>query len=227
MQTRVPYYLPSPEEAKEIKAGNKGLIDRFYLQNRPYILACARAFYGRRRSLGYFVRYEAIDYVQEAYLHMREFDYDNIRYFAHSLFKMFSKYCYGGSRKYSQLSYLYAVDEEQYILDVMIPNGETETMTFGDTVVAPDMVMLSPGFEVSENLYKYLSSFLATEQKKVFACFYWTGLTYNEIATLLDKNPRTVKRTREEIFKKFRKRQDEIKRFLDEIDYADRNGIPA
>ena len=225
MESRVPYFLPTKEEAKEIKAGNKGLIDRFYLLNLPQIRACARAFCYRRKRNKLPLRYDFEDYVQEAYLHFSDFCFENIGYFSGSLYRYFSAYNWGGLHKYKQLKYgRYSVNEEEYLLDVVMPSGDE---TFGDFIPSNDLVMLSPSFSISENLYSYLSSFLGKEQNKVFYCLFWTGLTYREIADLLNRKERIVASYRWKIFKKFREHQDEIRKYLDEIGYADRNGIPA
>ena len=97
---------------------------------------------------------------------------------------------------------------------------EKEGVTVGDTIaISEDEFFKEENPDISDELYIYLSGFLGKEQKRVFEQFYWTGQTYKEVAQKLNKNVRTVKRTRELVFKKFRSFQNEIYNFLIKNNY--------
>lgn len=202
--------LPTEAEAEKIRAGEREIINRYYMANLEYIQRCAWNFCRRA-----WRNCEVPDLVQEVYTVFERLDFDNAAYFGHSLYKAFSLYKWGGVRKYGQAKSAHAV-EVLYILDNPVKGLEKEGETIGECVPVPEREEKP---DISAELYAFLSQYLAPEQKRVFSCFYWTGCTYNEVAAYLNKNPRTVKRTREEVFKKFRKHTSEIYDFLESVDY--------
>ena len=202
--------LPTAAEAERIHAGDRETINRYYMANLDYIQRCA---YNYCRRAWRFC--EAPDLAQEVYIIFSKLDFDSAAYFGHSLYKAFALYKRGGARKYEQAKSAYAA-EVLYILDDPVKGLEKEGGTIGDCVPVPEREEKP---DISAELFAFLSQYLAPEQKRVFACFYWTGCTYNEVAAYLNKNPRTVKRTREEVFKKFRKHTSEIYDFLESVDY--------
>lgn len=203
--------LPTPAEVEKIRAGDRELINRYYMANLDYIQRCAYNYCRRAWKFQ-----ERLDLVHDVYLHFEKLDFDNQRYFGHSLFKVFATYKRGGQRKYEQARSAHAV-EVLYILDNPVKELQKEGDTLADIIPAPEIQEEKP--DISAELYAFLSAYLAPEQNRVFERFYWTGATYNEIAAELNKNPRTIKRTREECFKKFRKHTGEIYDFLDSIGY--------
>lgn len=211
--------LPTADEIAAIHKGDRATINRYYMANYRYLQRVAKSYCRRV----YYYGWE--DLTQEVYLHFGEISFDTPEYFGHDLFKIFAKYRYGGQRKRSQLKGS-KCSEEIYVLDKPIKGEEKDVGTLGEAIESDFdmMAAIEPRPDISESLYAYLCGFLgnAKERKRVFSQFYWTGKTYNEIARTLGKSPRTVKRTREEIFKKFRSNADALKEWLYDVGYYER-----
>ena len=211
--------LPTADEIAAIHKGDRATINRYYMANYRYLQRVAKSYCRRVHYYGWE------DLTQEVYLHFGEISFDTPEYFGHDLFKIFAKYRYGGQRKRSQLKGS-KCGEEIYVLDKPIKGEEKDVGTLGEAIESDFdmMAAIEPRPDISESLYAYLCGFLgnAKERKRVFSQFYWTGKTYNEIARTLGKSPRTVKRTREEIFKKFRKNADALKEWLYDVGYYER-----
>ena len=211
--------LPTADEIAAIHKGDRATINRYYMANYRYLQRVAKSYCWRAHYYGWE------DLTQEVYLHFGEISFDTPEYFGHDLFKIFAKYRYGGQRKRSQLKGS-KCGEEIYVLDKPIKGEEKDVGTLGEVIESDFdmMAAIEPRPDISESLYAYLCGFLgnAKERKRVFSQFYWTGKTYNEIARTLGKSPRTVKRTREEIFKKFRSNADALKEWLYDVGYYER-----
>lgn len=207
--------LPNLEEIEKIKKGDLTFINRFYLDNIEILKRYALSFCRKIHDFS-----EVEDFLQEVYLHFSKLSFENERYFGHDVFKVFCEYHYGNMRKYYQKR-SHGIKSEIYVLDNPVKGlektGETVADVIPDTLNVFDVVCFRP--DITESLYIFLSGYLAKEQKKVFEQYYYTGQTRKEIAETLKKNDRTVKRTREECFKKFRKHLPEIKAFLIKNDY--------
>ncbi len=207
--------LPTPDEAEKIRAGDNALRAKYYLLNYDQIKRYAVGFCRRIRDFS-----ECDDYAHEVCVEFEKISFENERFFGHDCFKVFCRYHYGDQRKREQLKDG-KIAREEYTLDALVKGLEKEGDTVGDTI-ASDIDVHEQAFprpDISQSLYDFLCENLAREQKRVFELLYWTGDTHNEIAEKLGKSPKTVKRTREEIFKKFRKRKDELTTFLTEIGY--------
>ena len=208
------YIAPAPAEIEKIKHGDRETINRYYLANYKYIQRIAKSYCRRTNYYGWE------DLTQEVYLYFDKMSFDSPAYFGRCLYKVFSDYRYGGQRKKAQLKDS-KCGIEYYVFDKPIEGEEKEVTTIGESL-ASDFNMIEeiePRPDISQRLFDFFCWYLAKEQKRVFAQFYWTGKTYNEIARDLGKNPRTVKRTREEIFKKFRSNADTLKNWLYEVGY--------
>lgn len=124
--------LPTEAEAEKIRAGEREIINRYYMANLEYIQRCAWNFCRRAwRSC------EVPDLVQEIYIVFEKLDFDNAAYFGHSLYKAFSLYKWGGVRKYGQAKSAHAV-EVLYILDNPVKGLEKEGETIGECVPVPE-----------------------------------------------------------------------------------------
>lgn len=203
--------LPCKEDMEEIYKQNVMVISKYYLENIEYLKRYVKAFCKRINDFSEFE-----DYLYEIFINFHKLSFESEKYFGNDCFKVFCNYHYGNQRKRAQIKDG-KCSLELFILDDPVKGLENEDVTIADTIATEDFNFKNP--DISEELYVYLASFLASEQKKVFEQFYWTGKTYNEVAETLGKNPRTVKRTREEIFKKFRRYKDDIYEFLLENDY--------
>lgn len=211
------YIAPTPAEVDEIKHGNRATINRLYTANYAYITMLAKRYCSRVPSF-----HDWQDLAQEVYLYFDKLEFDSPAHFGHCLYKVFVNYRYGGQRKRAQLKDS-KCGEEYYVLDKPIDGEETEVTTVGESIASDFDVIgeIEPRSDISQSLFDKLCSGLGREQKRVFEQFYWTGKTYNEIAHDLGKSPHTVKRTREEIFKKFRNFHyaDSLKNWLCEVGY--------
>lgn len=207
--------LPSDTEIEKILQNDLSVITEFYLKNLEYLKKYVNCFCRRIRDFS-----EREDILQEIFLNFKTLSFENERYFGQSVYWVFYNYHYGSPKKRSQLSQS-KLQREEYILDSLVKGLEKEGTTLIEII--PDDTdifdLAFPREDISQSLFNFLSKNLAKEQKRVFEQFYWTGSTYNEVAETLKKNPRTVKRTREEIFKKFRNRKEELRKFLVEKDY--------
>ncbi len=209
------YIAPTPAEIDEIKHGNRETLNRCYIANYAYITMLAKCYCARVSSF-----HDWQDLTQETYLHFDKIDFDSPAYFGRCIYKIFANYRYGGQRKRAQLKDS-KCGEEYYVLDKPIDGEEKEVTTVGESLASDfDIIAeIEPRPDISESLFKYLCGYLSKERKRVFTQFYWTGKTYNEIARDLGKNPRTLKKTREDIFKKFRNNADSLKQWLYDIGY--------
>lgn len=208
--------LPNSEEIEKIKNNDTETINRFYLDNIEYVKRYACSFCRRIRDYS-----ELEDIVHEVYLHFPKLSFENERFFGHDVFKVFFEYHYGNQRKREQMR-SHGTEREEYVLDSPVKGLEKTGDTVGD-VIPDNMDLFNEVFpqpNITDSLYYFLSAYLAKEQKKVFTQFYYTGKTYKEVAETLKKNVRTVKRTREQCFKKFRERLPEIKLFLVSKNYV-------
>lgn len=203
--------LPTADEITAIHNGDREIINRYYLANYEYIKRLAKSYCRRVNYYGWE------DLTQEVYLYFNKIEFDSPAYFGHCLFKIFARYRYGGARKYEQLKNS-KCGLEYYVLDQPLKGEEKEITTIGESIASDFDIInaVEPRPDISESLFNYLCGLLgrAKERKRVFAQFYWTGQTYNEIAQTLNKNVYTVKRTREECFKTFRKNGENIKNWL-------------
>lgn len=208
--------LPSEEDIKKIKQGDIEIITKYYLENIEYLKRYVKSFCRRINNFSDFD-----DFLSEIYIHFQELSFENERYFGHDCFKVFFNYHYGDQRKRAQLKDGKCSFEET-ILDSPVKGMEKEGVTLGDTIAVSEEEIFEEDKkpDISKELYEFLSSFLAKEQTRVFEQFYWTGKTYNEVAQTLGKNPRTVKRTREQCFVNFRKHLKEICDFLEKQGYS-------
>lgn len=207
--------LPTSEEAEKIRAGDNALRAKYYLLNYEQIKRYAVGFCRRIHDFS-----ECDDYAHEVFVEFEKISFENARFFGNDCFKIFRRYHYGDQRKREQLKDG-KISREVCTLDALVKGLEKEGDTVGDTI-ASDIDIHEQAFprpDISQSLYDFLCENLAREQKRVFELLYWTGDTYNEISEKLGKSPKTVKRTREEIFKKFRNRKDELTAFLTEIGY--------
>lgn len=209
------YKAPTPAEVEEIKHGNRETINKVFCDNYAYITMLAKCYCAR--VVGF---HDWQDIAQETYLYFDNIEFASPAYFGRCIFKIFSKFRWGGQRKYEQLKSS-KCGEEIYVLDKPIEGEEKEVTTIGESISSDfDIITeIEPRPDISQSLYNYLSQPLPKQQGRVFAELYWTGKTYNEIAQTLNKNPRTVKRTREEIFKKLRKNADSLKQWLYDVGY--------
>lgn len=208
--------LPTAEEAAAIRQGDRELINRYYMANREYIERVAKNYC---RRVANFKDWE--DLAQEAYLHFAGFELDTPAHFGHCLYKCFALYRWGGQRKYGQAKSKHAV-EVLTILDSTVKDAETPC-TLCDTIPSDFDIYeeLEPRPDITDGLYNFLGSYLAPEQKKVFTYLYYTGMTQREIAKATGKAQKTVKRTREVCFRKFRAHADELRGWLERVGYLD------
>lgn len=208
--------LPTKDEANAIRGGDRETINRFYMANYAYITRVAKSYCRRVNFYGWE------DMAHEVYLHFDKIAFDSPAYFGHDLFKIFAAYRFGGQRKREQLKDS-SCGIEICVLDKPIQGEEKEVTTVGESIASDFDIMneVEPRPDISESLFDYLCGLLgnAEERKRVFARFYWTGETYNEVAQALGKNARTVKRTREEVFKKFRQNSAAIREWLCNVGY--------
>lgn len=207
--------LPTADEVTKIRNGNVATISKYYFANIDYLKRYVTSFCKRINDFN-----DKEDYLQEIFVNFQKLSFDNGRFFGRDCFKVMCAYHYGNQRKYEQKKDGKTKGEET-ILDSPVKGLEKEGTTLGDTIPVEDVYFADDVPDISEELFGFLSSFLAKEQSRVFAQFYWTGQTYNEVAETLGKNPRTVKRTREQCFVKLRKVKGLIQDFLQKIGYTE------
>lgn len=210
---KVEYIAPTHAEIGEIKQGNRDIINRVYMANYELIKRLARGYCNAVRRYD-----EYLDFTHEVYLNFEKLNFENARFFVNTVKNVFRLFRIGGKHKEEQLRFS-KCGVEMYTLDTPFDNSDDEF--FIDTVVSNFDVIeeLEPRPDYSEKLFNYLCGYLAKEQKRVFTEIFWTGKTIAEIAETLNKNPSTTGRTREEIFKKFRKNAHSLKNWLYEIGY--------
>ena len=206
--------LPTVEEAERIKHGNKELTDSYFLKNYDYIVSIAKRYSSRQSDFCWE------DYVNEAYLNFGVLQFTKRSLFTYSLYQLFWLYRIGGKRKYAQLTYSKCGIEE-YILDAPVNSVISDKETLMD--ILPQEIdfeeVIEPRPDISEALYKFLCEYLATEQKRVFEQFYWSGLTANEIALKLGKSPSNVRVVHKVFMDKFRRHKKDIYNWLVSVGY--------
>lgn len=207
------YIAPTSAEIEEIKQGKRETINRVYMANYEFIKRLARGYCNAVRRYS-----EYLDFAHEVYLNFEKLSFENVRYFVQRVKNIFRLYRIGGKRKEEQLRFS-KCGVEMYTLDTPFDNSEDES--FVDSIASNFDITeeIEPRPDYSEKIFNYLCGYLAKEQKRVFTEVFWTGKTIAEIAETLNKKASTTGRTREEVFKKFRKNADSIKKWLYETGY--------
>lgn len=203
--------LPTTQEIKQIRANDPTTISKYYFANYELLKRYAKAFCRRVNDFRDFD-----DLLQQLYVDFHTLSFENAHYFGHDCFKSFCRLYYGDRRKREQLKDGKMLPEIT-ILDKPIQGADKEVCTIGETIASDfdTFIMAFPRPSMDLPLFDFLCGYLAKEQKRVFSEFYWTGQTYNEVAETLGKNVRTVKRTREQCFVKFRQHKQEIQEFIE------------
>ena len=226
------FILPTADEAKRIKAGDRSLINQYYMANIDPIRACAYR-YCEKWSFSMDI-YE--DMAQDVYLHFEELNFESRKYFGQTLKTCFKYYYFGGKRKHDQL---YEHGQKKYNMEELVfdspvaihsrSGDEDEGATLGELLSCEFDIEkeIEPQIDITDSLYNYLHELLVrssrdgtTRMLDIFHETYYTGATQPEIGVKLGISRSSVSKGICSYMKKFKAHRDEISAYLSELGYT-------
>ena len=176
--------LPSDEDIKKIKKGDKEIIDKYYLFNYDFIKMVAKA-YCRRNQIKNCL-YE--DIAQECYLYFSKFKFDKVSSFIRSIYDIAVYVRWGGERVYNQVRQ--GNTEILTILDEPITKTRShggEQITLGETIVSPIDLdeEIEPTKTYTDEIFEIACGYMTEREKQAFEYFYYTDLTAREIGVIM------------------------------------------
>ncbi len=172
-------YLPNETEASEIKAGNRELINRFYLKNYDLIKTVSRAYCRTRRLDGGLWE----DMAQSCYLYFPKFKFDKVSHFIRSIRDICVYEYFGGERLFHQ--FRQGDCEILTILDRPITDSKGNVSTLGDFTPSPfdidEEIEKDVEYDNEERLSVKLLSLLSPREQEAFKLFYWCSMSAREV----------------------------------------------
>lgn len=172
--------LPTAEEAMRIKAGDRDIINRYFIANYDFIMVVCKA-YCRNNSIqnGLFE-----DMAQECYLYFEKFDLSSVPAFIRNIRDVCVYVRWGGERVFHQMrqghTEILAVLDEPATKDA---KHSDEGLTVGDTI--PDerdfLDEIEPPPNYAEIVHDIALNYMTPQQRKAFEYFYYSDMTAREV----------------------------------------------
>lgn len=176
--------LPTAEEAAQIRAGNKELQDRYYVQNYDFVCTVCRSYFRHREGCEDMWQ----DAANECYFYFTKFKFINCFTFARSIKDICVFVRFGGEKSYHQ--YRQGNTEILTILDEPIARerrhgGAVET--FGETLESDFDIMdeVDPPEDFCDKVHDIVAAYLTPRQSQAFDYFYYTNMTAREVGAAM------------------------------------------
>lgn len=208
--------LPTTEEAKRIRRGDKELKDKYYLANYEFIGFVARGYCRNREIDIHFSE----DMTQECYLYFEKFKFDRVFTFVRSIKDVcvFAYFC--GERVYHQArqgncEILTTLDNP-----VKDQNGE-EFSTLGDLIPSDFDVIeeIEPSISYTDSIYNLLKHDLPPRQAEAFGYFYYSDIKAEDVAKSMGIKITGAQSLKTNYMNYFRRNKEHIQAELSAIGY--------
>ncbi len=172
--------LPTADEAKKIKAGDREMINRYYMANYDFVMLVCKS-YCRKDGLSNGL-YE--DMAQECYLYFGKFDFSSVPAFIRGIRDVCVYVRWGGERVYHQVrqghTEILTVLDEPATKDA---KHSDEGMTVGDTIPAECDLLdeIEPPPDYAEIVHDIALNYMTPQQRKAFEYFYYSDMTAREV----------------------------------------------
>lgn len=214
---RIEPTLPTAEEAARIKAGDRELINRYYMDNYEFIRVVTRG-YCRSNLIEDKSLWE--DMAQECYLYFETFKFEN----AIALVRCIRDICvyvrWGGERVYHQVRQ--GNTEILTILDEPIERsrrhgGEPDTLI--DTIESSFDVLeeLEPEESKTDEVFCTLAELMTPREREAFEWFYYSDMTAREVGEQMGLTLNGAQSLKNAYLRRLRKQEVEVKRRLSEV----------
>ena len=202
--------MPTAEEWREIKKGNRIIIDTLFMANYDFICMIARNYCRREIIRGNLWE----DMAQECYLYFEKFKFNSAPAFIRSIRDICVYVRWGGERSFHQ--YRQGDTQILTILDEPATRNarhSDENLTFGETLQSDfDIVKeIEPPKSHSEEVKKIALKYLAPRQAEAFEYFYYTDMTAREVGAIMNININGAQSLKTGARNKLKQHRDEIR----------------
>lgn len=217
--------LPNEEEEKLIKAGNREMINRFYMNNISFIKCVCLSWYSNRGEHVDFWE----DAVQEVYLAFSTLKFGNNYAFARSIMDV-CLYAFFGTKKEFYNERL-GRTKILTILDEPIERQRThggECRTLADVMIDEDFDMDKIAFPTesyTDKIYEFCKSLLTQRERDVFEYFYYTDMTAREVGEKLGLKLTGAQTLKRNAIQRLKREADIVRDKLVSIGYFDERVI--
>lgn len=209
--------LPTVEEAARIKAGDRELINRYYMANYEFIQVVTRGYC--RNSL---IEDKSLweDMVQECYLYFGNFSFDHANALVRSIRDVCVYVRWGGERVYHQVRQ--GNTEILTILDEPIQRETrhgAEPMTLADTIESSFDVLeeLEPEESKTDAVFFTLAELMTPREREAFEWFYYSDMTAREVGAQMGLTLNGAQSLKNAYLRRLRKCEEEVMQRLSAV----------
>lgn len=213
--------LPNEEQEKAIKAGNREMINRFYLENLRFIKVVCRSWYHNRGEHEDFWQ----DAVQEVYLAFPSLKFGTNYKFTRSIKDVCLYSFFGTKNEY---------DNERLgrtkiltILDEPIERERGhggEPRTLADVTIDEDYdidEVVCPPESYTDKIYEFCKDLLSEREREAFEYFYYTDMTAREVGEKLGLKLNGAQTLKRNAIQRLKRDADIVREKLVSIGYFD------
>lgn len=206
--------LPTMEEAERIRAGDKRLIDKYYLANYALMGIIARDYcrkHGIALKNGVWE-----DMAQECYLYFSKFNFTKSGFFVRSVKDICVYVRFGGERLYAE--YRQGNTEVLTILDEpqRTKRKNEEGATLGELIASDFDIMdyIEPEESYTDKVYNSLKPLLEPRQAEAFELFYYSDMTAREVGAEMGISLNGAQSLKTFYLRRLRKQAEEVRAIL-------------
>lgn len=213
--------LPNEEQEKAIKAGNREMINRFYLENLRFITLVCRSWYHNRGEHEDFWQ----DAVQEVYLAFPSLKFGTNYKFTRSI-KDVCLYAFFGTKN-EYYNERHGFIKILTILDEPIERERGhggEPRTLADVTIDEDYdidEVVCPPESYTDKIYEFCKDLLTEREREVFEYFYYTDMTAREVGEKLGLKLNGAQSLKRNAIQRLKREADIVREKLVSIGYFD------
>lgn len=213
--------LPNEEQEKAIKAGNREMINRFYLENLRFIRIVCQSWYRNRGEHEDFWQ----DAVQEVYIAFPSLKFGTNYKFTRSIKDVCLYSFFGTKNEY---------DNERLgrtkiltILDEPIERERGhggEPRTLADVTIDEDYdidEVVCPPESYTDKIYEFCKDLLSEREREAFEYFYYTDMTAREVGEKLGLKLNGAQTLKRNAIQRLKRDADIVREKLVSIGYFD------
>lgn len=213
--------LPNEEQEKAIKAGNREMINRFYLENLRFIRIVCQSWYRNRGEHEDFWQ----DAVQEVYIAFPSLKFGTNYKFTRSIKDVCLYSFFGTKNEY---------DNERLgrtkiltILDEPIERERGhggEPRTLADVTIDEDYdidEVVCPPESYTDKIYEFCKDLLSEREREAFEYFYYTDMTAREVGEKLGLKLNGAQSLKRNAIQRLKRDADIVREKLVSIGYFD------
>ena len=206
--------LPTIEEAERIRAGDKALMDKYFLANYELMVVVAKD-YCRKNGIelknGVWE-----DMAQECYLYFPKFNFTKAGFFVRSIKDICVYARFGGERLYAE--YRSGNTEVLTILDEpqRTKRKNEEGSTLGEMIASDFDIMdyVEPEESYTDKVYNALKPLLEPRQAEAFEYFYYSDMTAREVGDEMGITLNGAQSLKTAYLRRLRKQAEEVRAIL-------------